>query len=256
MKLAISLALVLTPLVVVADTVFSSRDGPSAWHFETQTGRADGSGTKRCQKFYMKKQENFSLKLDKEKSGHSRIKRFAQPQSGEWGSFNSNAGINPSYVPTDGPNNPQPGYIPPTSGSIPPTSGSVPPAGYTPPSGNPPAGYTPPSGGPPAGWTPPPAGYNPPAGWTPPAGQQTGKPNKDKDNNNGGQWNGPTSPTTGKTQRTPKCCVKLYTDDECKDYDTEHCVEDKSDDKRSIKGKASKEYRGFNILCMPESQRY
>lgn len=215
MKLATTIALVLAPLLVIAD---------GGWHFETSSGRADGFGTKRCQRFYMKKQESFSFKLDKHlKSRSMRIKRAAEPQSGEWGSYNSNG-------PTNSPANYNPGN-------------SNPPQSYNPGNGNPPQSYNPGNGNP--------GNYNGPP--------QTNKPNNNNNNNNkpqqgkpgnngnGGQWNGPTKP-----QEIPKCCLKAYQDDNCKDLDNEVCVEDKSDEKRQYRGKAGRDFRSFNIFCTPE----
>jgi hypothetical protein len=108
MKLTTTLALVLTPLLVAAD----------GWHFETSSGRADGTGSRSCQKFYMKKTENFTFKMDQMKS---RSKRSAAPQgcsqrdsnekrcgNGDWGSNN-----NPPNGGSNGPQGPPPQNRPP-----------------------------------------------------------------------------------------------------------------------------------------------
>jgi hypothetical protein len=108
MKLAATLALVLAPLLVVAD----------GWHFETSSGRADGTGSHNCQRFYMKETENFTFKLD---AMRSRSKRSAEPQgcsqrdhnegrcgNGDWASYTSpqNGGWNGPATPP--PQNGQP----------------------------------------------------------------------------------------------------------------------------------------------------
>lgn len=223
MKTVTALALALAPLLVVA------HDGLPSWHFETQSGRADGSGTKRCQKFYMKKQENFTFKIDHHASRSSRIKRYPQSsQSGEWGNYNPQGGNN--Y-------NPQGGNYNPSSGNYNPTGNYNPPTGnYNPPTGN----YNPPSGN-----------YNPTPQPKPNNNNNKPQPNKPQDKGNGGTWNGPTRPS-----EPARCCLKMYTDDDCKDLDIESCVEDKSDEKRNTKGKAPKEFRGFNIACTPDAHVY
>lgn len=152
--------------------------------------------------------------MDPRKSRSMRIKRAAEPQSGEWGSYDNN-------------NNPPAGPWSPSAGSY----------------------------GQSGTWNPSGGSYSQSGGtWngvssTPP---QTNKPS---DNYNrpqprpqsggiGGDWKGPTGPPPSPL----KCCVRMYQDDDCKDKDTEKCVEDKND-RRHEKGKAPKDQKSFNIIC-------
>ncbi|TLD21586.1 hypothetical protein E2P81_ATG08174 [Venturia nashicola] len=201
MRLTTALALALTPLFAVAEN-----PPAGSWHFETQSGRADGVGTKHCQKFYMKKLETFSFKLDHH-STRTPTKRFPQPQSGtgDWGLYGPN-----------GPNGP----VPAISNPKPANSGST------------------------VGQPIQPGGLPGVLPLTPPT--------KPSDPTPTGVWNGPVQPPKPAEEK-PKCCLKYYTDDDCKVLDSEMCVEDKSDEKRNTKGRAPKEFRSFNIACTPDT---
>ena len=170
MKLATTFTLVLTPLLVVAE----------GWHFETSSGRADGTSSRSCQRFYMKKTENFTFKMDLMKV---RSKRSAAPQGCSPQDFNERRCGNGDW------------------------------------------------------------GNRPNGGWNGPQGPPPPPLNRQPPPNNGGQWKGPTAPPT-----TLKCCLKIYSDEDCKDKDHETCLEDKGD-KREDRGKAGRDFRSFNVAC-------
>ncbi|QDS75125.1 hypothetical protein FKW77_007534 [Venturia effusa] len=186
MKFASALALVLTPLLVVAD---------GGWHFETQKGRADGTGTKRCQKFYMARQENFSFKLDHVKGNKPRSMRIERAAEPHEPGKNAN-GPPPTAKPSDGGSNNNNNN---NNNNKDNSSSSKP------------------------------------------------QPKAPPKNGNSGQGNGSAQPGA-----PPKCCLKVYTEDECKDLDSEVCVEDKSEDRRLAKGRAMRDLRSFTISCTPD----
>jgi hypothetical protein len=218
MKVATTLALVLTPLLVAAD----------GWHFETTSGRADGTGSRSCQRFYMKKSENWTFKMDK-KVGRSRRSAEPAPQGG-WGDTNN------GNTPSSG------GWTPPPYSNNP-SDGGWAPLGQPPQNNQPPQNSQPPRNNQPpqnGGWN----GPKSPPPQNKPTPQNKPPPQNNGNRGQGGNWNGP-------TQAPPslRCCVKMYLDDDCKEKDNESCLEERGDN-RMGKGKAAKDFKSFNVACL------
>ncbi|TID22458.1 hypothetical protein E2P81_ATG11559 [Venturia nashicola] len=260
MRIPTTLALVILPFVITAQQ-------HRGWLFETSSGRAQGVGSRSCQRFYMKKAEEWTMKLDPAKRSKKVRSASPEPQGG-WGDAGwGNGNAPPTSTPQDGG-----GWgvspIPSSGGTWSPTApdsngwGSSP---QLPPSNNG-GGYQP--------WTPPPQVQPSPNRQPPPLPQNPNKPWPPKESkggewngpkappsnsncpsqsnggrppqNNGGQWNGPTVPP--RPAHAAKCCVRIYTDDDCKDNFDEGCAVDKNDGKFD-KGKANKDAESFNVIC-------
>ncbi|KAE9962371.1 hypothetical protein BLS_000422 [Venturia inaequalis] len=270
MKIPTTLALAVLPFLITAQQ-------QKGWLFETSSGRAQGIGSRSCQRYYLKKSENWTLKLGPMKKSRKVRSASPEPQSG-WGEAGWGNGNVLPPPPTgggwgDGPvqdggwgNTPlqdgggtwnpvanptgwtPPPDLPPSNNGLPPsTSGGGAPS-WTPPTPNQPEPNRPPpppqteNKPPPSNNKPPPQDTNGGTWYGPkgPPANNGGRPPQ----NNGGQWNGPTSAKPS----TLKCCVKMYLDDDCKDSHDEGCVVDKND-KRTDKGKASKDSKSFNVVC-------
>lgn len=279
MKLPTTLALAILPLLITAQQ-------QKGWLFETSSGRAQGIGSRSCQRFYLKKSENWTVKLEPMKKSKKVRSASPEPQSG-WGDAGwGNGNTSPPSQNGGGWGN---GNLPPPSqngagyGNAPIQNGGgtwnpVPdPNAWVPMSQLPPSNNG--GGSPPASWTPPPQNQPAPNKQTPPPQSNNRPPPQNNNkppsqNSNGGTWNGSKAPPTNNNRppsqnnggRPPqnnggqwngpvsgpppplKCCVKIYLDDDCKDTYDEGCVVDKNDG-RFDKGKASKDAKSFNVIC-------
>lgn len=260
MKLPTTLALAILPFLINAQY-------HKSWLFETSSGRAQGIGSRSCQRFYMKKSEYWTVKLEPTKKNKKVRSASPEPQGG-W----SDAGWGNGNTPPPSQNGGGWGNSPGQNGGGT-WSQAQEPNGWAPPSNN--------GGGAPT-WTPPPANQpvpnrpqpppqpqnnnrpppqnsnRPPSqdpyggtwnGPKAPPGNNNGAPPQQNTGgrppqNNGGQWNGPVAPPLAPS----KCCVKIYLDENCKETYDEGCVVDKNEG-RFDKGKATKDAKSFNVLC-------
>ncbi|QDS78019.1 hypothetical protein FKW77_002803 [Venturia effusa] len=239
MKLPTTLAVAMLPLLIAADE-------SKSWLFETTSGRAQGIGTRSCQRFYMKTGENWTLKLEPGVGKMKARSASAEPQGG-WGNSGGNPGWADAHPPPPSPQNGG-GDRPSSGGTWNPTPN---PDGRGSPSNN--GAWNPPTPNQPNRQPPPPSNNGE---WIPPQPQNNNRPPPPNTNrptpppNNGGLWNGPVSAPSAPQQggRPLRCCVRVYLDEACKNIADEGCVVDKKEEMFN-KGSARRDGKSFNVVC-------